>query len=592
MYVLRQSTASQEIALGVFVDSTDGNTAETGLTIANTDIKIHKAGATTLANKNSGGATHISGGIYYAVLDATDTDTVGSGMIFCQVAGALAVRVPFTVLEEAVFDALYAASALGYVANAPVNVAQFGGSNGTFASGRPEVNTSHWAGTAVASAVVQANVAQISGDSVAADNLEAYCDGTTPQPVNVTHYGGSAGTFASGRPAVNTTHVNGTAQTARDIGASVLLSPGTGTGQLSITSGVVSANAVQLSGDSVAADNAEAFFDGTGYAGTNNVIPTVTSVTNLHASAATAAELAKVPKSDGTVTWNATALASIQSEANDALVAYDPPTKAELDAAVANVSVDEIQASALADLFNTDSGTTYASAVAGSVVKEIADNAGGSGLTAGAIADAVWDEALSGHVASGSTGEALGAAGGAGDPWITALPGAYSAGQAGYILGTNLNATVSSRASQTSVDTVDDLIDTEVAALTTELAKVPKSDGTATWNATALASLQQEATDALNAYDPPTRAELTSDTNSILTAVGDVPTNAELATALAAADDAVLAAVATVDTVVDAIKVKTDSLTFTTAGMVDSAIKRIGNTTLTAAGTGGQGYGG
>jgi hypothetical protein len=48
----------------------------------------------------------------------------------------------------------------------------------------------------------------------------------------------------------------------------------------------------------------------------------------------------------------------------------------------------------------------------------------------------------------------------------------------------------------------------------------------------------------LAAYDPPTRAELTSDTNSVLTAVGDVPTNAELATSQAAADDATLAAIA------------------------------------------------
>lgn len=39
-------------------------------------------------------------------------------------------------------------------------------------------------------------------------------------------------------------------------------------------------NVSQISGDSTAADNAESFFDGTGYAGTNNVIPTVTSVTN------------------------------------------------------------------------------------------------------------------------------------------------------------------------------------------------------------------------------------------------------------------------------------------------------------------------
>lgn len=38
-------------------------------------------------------------------------------------------------------------------------------------------------------------------------------------------------------------------------------------------------NVTAISGDTVAADNAESFFDGTGYAGTNNVIPTVTTVT-------------------------------------------------------------------------------------------------------------------------------------------------------------------------------------------------------------------------------------------------------------------------------------------------------------------------
>jgi hypothetical protein len=36
----------------------------------------------------------------------------------------------------------------------PANVTQFGGSNGSFASGRPEVNSTHWGGTAVASANV------------------------------------------------------------------------------------------------------------------------------------------------------------------------------------------------------------------------------------------------------------------------------------------------------------------------------------------------------------------------------------------------------------------------------------------------------
>lgn len=65
--------------------------------------------------------------------------------------------------------------------------------------------------------------------------------------------------------------------------------------------------------------------------------------------------------------------------------------------------------------------------------------------TAGAIADAVWDEALSGHLTAGSTGSSLNAAGSAGDPWATTLPGAYGAGTAGNIIGNNLDAAVSSR---------------------------------------------------------------------------------------------------------------------------------------------------
>jgi hypothetical protein len=49
---------------------------------------------------------------------------------------------------------------------------------------------------------------------------------------------------ASGR--VDVIKIAGTTQTARDVGASVLLSAGTGTGQLDFTSGVVKANLVQI----------------------------------------------------------------------------------------------------------------------------------------------------------------------------------------------------------------------------------------------------------------------------------------------------------------------------------------------------------
>ncbi len=108
MIPLKQSAASQEIPLGYFLDSTDGNTEETALSIANTDIKLWKAGATTLANKNSGGATHIANGIYYATLDATDTDTLGPLVIFVHVAGALPIRLECQVMPANVFEALVA----------------------------------------------------------------------------------------------------------------------------------------------------------------------------------------------------------------------------------------------------------------------------------------------------------------------------------------------------------------------------------------------------------------------------------------------------------------------------------------------------
>ena len=65
--------------------------------------------------------------------------------------------------------------------------------------------------------------------------------------------------------------------------------------------------------------------------------------------------------------------------------------------------------------------------------------------TSATIAGAVWDITLASHLTAGTTGYALNAAGAAGDPWTTALPGAYGAGSAGYIIGTNINAAITSR---------------------------------------------------------------------------------------------------------------------------------------------------
>lgn len=139
---LRQSTASQEIPLGYFVDSADGNTEETGLTIANTDIKIWKAGATTLANKNSGGGTHISNGIYYAVLDATDTDTIGSLVVFVHVAGALTVRVECVVLDEAVYDVQFGTVAPATATNITAGTITTVGTLTTYTGNTPQTGDS------------------------------------------------------------------------------------------------------------------------------------------------------------------------------------------------------------------------------------------------------------------------------------------------------------------------------------------------------------------------------------------------------------------------------------------------------------------
>jgi hypothetical protein len=205
-----------------------------------------------------------------------------------------------------------------------------------------------------------------------------------------------------------------------------------------------------------------------------------------------------------------------QTAAAAALTAYDPPTKAELDATVAPLALETTAQDVLTDTAEigaagaglTEAGgtgdhlaalpwnaawdaevqsevqdgievnhldhllaVTYDPAakpgVADALLNELVESdAGvsrytanaleqapsGSAPTAGEVADAVWDETLADHLGAGSTGEALNAAGAAGDPWVTALPGAYGAGSAGKIVGDNINATIDSRSSHSAAD--------------------------------------------------------------------------------------------------------------------------------------------
>ncbi len=170
-----------------------------------------------------------------------------------------------------------------------------------------------------------------------------------------------------------------------------------------------------------------------------------------------------------------------------------------------------------------------------------------AGPTAADIADAVWDEPIASHAAvSGSTAEALNAAGASGDPWVAALPGSYTAGQAGYILGTNLDATVSSRSSGADLATVAGYVDTEVAAIK---AVTDKLDGTLELTSDGqiftAAALQNAPTSSGGLDAAGVRAAIGLASANLDTQLADLPTNAELSTALGTSDDAVLAVLGT-----------------------------------------------
>ncbi len=109
---LRQSTATQGRRIGPFVSDTDFKTPNDGLTIAGTDIKLSKNGA--VAVNASAGATSDINGMYGVSFSAADTNIVGELEVSILVAGALVVTARFMVVEEAIYDALFAAGANGF----------------------------------------------------------------------------------------------------------------------------------------------------------------------------------------------------------------------------------------------------------------------------------------------------------------------------------------------------------------------------------------------------------------------------------------------------------------------------------------------
>lgn len=440
MIVARQSTA-RTVTIGPVLDASGA--AVTDSVVG--DFKIAKNGGAPAALNGSATLTHRHTGNYSLALTASDLDTVGQAEITCDdTVNACAVK-EITIVEEAVYDELFAASALGYIANAPVNVAQFGGSNGTFASGRPEINLTHIAGSIVdnTSPQIGANLVAIHGDSGASQNAEKYFDGTGFGDIlvrTVISSLSSQTSFVLTAGATQDDAYNDRLIIIEDNGAS------TSKCVASVSDYTGASKTVTLAAD-------PGIF--TIAAGDIVTILAVRSGTELDSisSLATAAELAKVPKSDSNVTWNATALASIQSEAEDALIAHN---------------LDHLVKSGV----DTDFATTVH---VDSVVGQLAQTSDGGFSRASDSLEAIRDR-----------GDAA---------WITAT--GFSTHSAA-----------------------------DVWAVGTRSLTVLDEDST---------TLDLDAT---------IRAAIGMAAANLDTQLGDIPTNAELATALGTADDAVLAAIA------------------------------------------------
>lgn len=102
MQYLKQSTAAT-IIMGPFVDSIDGCTAKTALTLSQSDIRLSKNGGDPAQKHQTSVAVHKENGYYAVYLDATDTDTLGRLRIMVSKATALGIREDITVLSTSAY---------------------------------------------------------------------------------------------------------------------------------------------------------------------------------------------------------------------------------------------------------------------------------------------------------------------------------------------------------------------------------------------------------------------------------------------------------------------------------------------------------
>ncbi len=282
------------------------------------------------------------------------------------------------------------------------------------------------------SVVATATVNSVTGKTVAMHFRCAPAESSAGVPkVDVSHYGGTAGTFSGGRPEVNTTHAAGTAWNSGAITASTIAN---GAIDAATFAADVDAEILSYLVDDATRIDASALNTASAAVGSNGAGLTEAGGTGDHLTA---------------VPWNAAWDTEVQSEVDDALVAR------HLDHLVIVAgTADSGSTTTMVDAARTEGDNDYWK---GKVILFTSGNIAGQAViitdfvaasdtftfrpaTTQAVSTqdyvilpnvSVWEDLTGEHLASGSTGESLNAAGAAGDPWTTALPGAYGAGTAG-----------------------------------------------------------------------------------------------------------------------------------------------------------------
>jgi hypothetical protein len=103
---LKQSTAV-DIAMGPFLDETDGKTIEDALTITQPDIRLKKNGGAWAQKNAAQTLSHEEKGWYEVSLDTTDTNTLGILIVnIHETPGALPVWREFMVVPANVYESL------------------------------------------------------------------------------------------------------------------------------------------------------------------------------------------------------------------------------------------------------------------------------------------------------------------------------------------------------------------------------------------------------------------------------------------------------------------------------------------------------